>query len=158
MPRLNRVVRHATTTDAGCATDQREPTRLDPHGSTPLHDAVLTGHESCVEILLTAPDIDVNQVANNGGSVLVCPSDHVINSCRQVGMENTTCILVRLLGSRRVGSQVLTCPISLMQEFWLSNTQVAEIEDSRQVLPQKQEELTRLLLPVLWTQSTGERW
>ena len=79
-----------------------------------------------------------------------------MNSLRLVGSGDTTRILVRLLASRKVSSQALACAISFLQQAWLTNTQVAEIEDSGQALT-KEQEVTRLLLPVLRAQSTGER-
>ena len=79
-----------------------------------------------------------------------------MTSLRQVGSGDTTRILVRLLASRKVSSQALACAISYLQGHWLTNTQVAEIEDSGQALSRPQE-VTRLLLPVLRAQSTGER-
>ena len=59
---------------------------------------------------------------------------HVMNSLRQVGSGDTTRIFVRLLASRKVGSEALACAISYLQRYWLTNTQVAEIEDSGQAL------------------------
>ena len=125
-------------------------------GLTPLNAAALRGHESCVEILLAVPGIDVNSVSQGGQNVLVCAIGHVMNSLRQVGAGDTTRILVRLMASRQVSSEALACAISYLQGFWLTNTQVAEIEDSGQFLTGAQEG-TRLLLPVLRAQSTGER-
>jgi hypothetical protein len=123
---------------------------------TPLHTAALNGKESCVEMLLAAPAIDVNSVSPEGQNVLVFAFSHVMNSLRQVGSGDTTRILVRLLASRQVSSQSLTSAILLLQGHWLTNTQVAEVEDSGQALTEVQE-ATRLLLPVLRAQSTGER-
>jgi hypothetical protein len=126
------------------------------HARTPLHTAALNGNESCVEILLAAPGIDVNCVSLKGQNVLVCAFSHVMISLRQVGSGDTTRILVRLLASRQVSSQALSCAISFLHSHWLTNTQVAEVEDSGQALT-KAQEATRLLLPVLRAQSTGER-
>ena len=126
------------------------------HGMTPLHAAVLDGHETCVAILLAAPGIDANSVCQRGLNVLVYAFEHVMNSLRQVGSGDTTRILVRLLASRKVSSEALACAISFMQQFWLTNTQVAEVEDSGQALTETQE-VTRLLLPVLRAQAVGER-
>jgi hypothetical protein len=125
-------------------------------GDTPLHTAALHGHESCVEILLAAPGIDVNSVSQGGQNVLVYAISHIMNSLRQVGSGDTTRILVRLLASRQVSSEALACAISFLQQIWLTNGQVAEIEDSGQALT-KEQEVTRLLLPVLRAQSMGER-
>ena len=47
--------------------------------------------------------------------------------------------------------------LTYMQPIWLTNTQVAEIEDSGQQTLTKEQEVTRLLLPVLQAQSMGER-
>ena len=91
-----------------------------------------------------------------GSNVLTSATTHVTNSLRQVGSGDTTRILVRLLASRKVSSEALACAISVTQHFWLTNTQVAEIEDSGQALT-KQQEATRLLLPVLQAQAMGER-
>jgi hypothetical protein len=125
-------------------------------GETPLCDAVYFGHETCVAILLAAPGIDANSVTQRGLNVLVFVFEHVMQSLRQVGSGDTTRILVRLLASRKVSSQALACTISFMQRHWLTNAQVAEIEGSGQALTEAQE-VTRLLLPVLRAQSTGER-
>ena len=98
----------------------------------------------------------MNSVDQDGANVLVYAFSHVMNSLRQVGSGDTTRILVRLLASRKVSSQALACAISFLQRHWLTNTQVAEIEDSGQALTEAQE-VTRLLLPVLRAQSMGER-
>ena len=114
--------------------------------------------ESCVETLIAVPGIDVNCVDNGGFGVLAYACNHVINSLGQVGSGDTTRILVRLLASKTVISQALDCAISDMQVVWLTNAQVAEIEDNGKALTNLQES-TRLLLPVLRAQSTGEmRW
>ena len=100
--------------------------------------------------------MDVDHVDKNGAGVLIFAISHVMESLRQVGSGDTTRILVRLLASRKVSSQALACAIAFMQGNWLTNTQVAEIEDSGQTLTEAQG-VTRLLLPVLRAQSTGER-
>ena len=74
----------------------------------------------------------------------------------QLRSGETTRSLVRLLASRQVSSQTLTRAIPFLQQFWLSNTQVADIEDSGQALT-NQHGATRLLLPVLRAQAVGER-
>ena len=79
-----------------------------------------------------------------------------MSSLRQVGSGDSTRVLVRLLASRKVSNEALACAISFLHRFWLTNTQVAEIEDSGQALTKAQESV-RLLLPVLRAQSTGER-
>ena len=109
------------------------------------------GHESCVEMLLAAPGMDVNDVVQDGAGVLGFAITHVMTSLRQVGSGDITRILVLLMASRQVSSQALSCAISYLQMHWLTNTQVAGggLTDAHEV--------TRLLLPVLRAQSTGER-
>ena len=125
-------------------------------GATPLCAAASNGHETCLRLLLDAPGINVNHVDKNGLNVLICAFEHVMTSLRQVGSGDTTRILVRLLASRKVSSQALAYTISRLQRQWLTNAQVAEIENSGQALTNVQE-VVRLLLPVLRAQSTGER-
>ena len=91
-----------------------------------------------------------------GQNVLVDACAHVMNSLMHVGSGDSTRILVRLLASRQVSSQTLACAISCMKRLWLTNVEVAEIEDNGQALT-KAQEVTRLLLPVLQAQSLGER-
>ena len=79
-----------------------------------------------------------------------------MSSLRQLGSGDSTRTFVCLLASRRVSSQTLCFTIRVLQQLWLSNTQVAEIEESGQALT-KEQEGTRLLLPVLRAQSSGER-
>ena len=61
-----------------------------------------------------------------------------MNSLRRVGSGDSTRILVRLLASRNVSSQALACAISYLQMHWLTNPQVAEIDDSGQALTKYQ--------------------
>jgi len=89
-------------------------------------------------------------------TALLSACSHVMASLRRVGTGDSTHTFVRLLASRRVSSQTLARTIKGLQQYWLSNTQVAEIEDSGQTLTKAQEG-TRLLLPVLRAQSSGER-
>ena len=81
---------------------------------------------------------------------------HVMDSLRQLGSEDTARVLVQLLASRQVTDQVLEQTISFLKRFWLSNTQVIEMEANGQSL-HPQQEAVRLLLPVLRAQSLGER-
>jgi hypothetical protein len=135
----------------GCDTN-----KASDYGMTPLGAAAANGHDSCVEILLAVPGINVNHVYDSGGNALLSACAHVMNSLRQVGSGDSTRTFVRLLASRQVSSQTLAQTIKFLQQFWLSNTQVAEIEDCGQTLTTEQE-VTRLLLPVLRAQSSGER-
>ena len=68
--------------------------------------------------------------------------------------------IVRLLAEAGVDvnvcSQTLARTIECLQRYWLSSTQVAEIEDCGQILTNEQE-AARLLLPVLRAQSSRER-
>jgi len=79
-----------------------------------------------------------------------------MKSLRQLGSEDTGRGLVQLLASRQVTDRVLEQTISFLRQFWLSNTQVIEMEASGQCLNPQQESV-RLLLPVLRAQSLGER-
>ena len=115
------------------------------------------GHDSCVEVLLATPGINVNYVYGIGGQTALTDAfDHVMASLRLVGSGDSTRTFVRLLASKRVSSKTLARTINCLQQCWLSNTQVAEIEDSGQSLT-RQQETVRLLLPVLRAQSSGER-
>ena len=126
-------------------------------GTTPLRAALANGHDSCVELLLATRDINVNYGHDaDGTSALLDACGHVMNSLRRVGSCDSTRTLVRLLASRRVSSQTLARTIKCLQQFWLSNTQLAEIEENGQTLT-KEQEAVRLLLPVLRAQSSGER-
>ena len=125
-------------------------------GRTPFYIACLEGHDSCVEALLAAPGIIVNRVNDPGVNALLGACGHVMDSLRQVGSGDSTRTFVRLLASRRVSSQTLAQTIRKLQQFWLSNTQVAEFEECGQTLT-KEEESARLLLPALRAQSSGER-
>ena len=126
------------------------------YGITPLGAAAANGHDSCVEILLAVPGINVNHVYDSGDNALLNACAHVMNLLRQVGSGDSTRTFVRLLASRQVSSQTLAYTIQSLQQLWLSNTQVAEIEDCGQTLTKEQESV-RLLLPVLRAQSSGER-
>ena len=79
-----------------------------------------------------------------------------MGSLRQLGSEDATRGLVQLLATRQVTDRVLEQTMSFLRRFWLSNTQVIEMEASGQCLSQGQEAV-RLLLPVLQAQSLGER-
>jgi hypothetical protein len=79
-----------------------------------------------------------------------------MESLRQLGSEDTGRGLVQLLASRQVTDRVLEQTISYLRQYWLSNTQVIEMEASGQCLDPQQESV-RLLLPVLRAQSLGER-
>ena len=125
-------------------------------GETPMYVASRLGREACTRLLLAAPGIDVNCVTNQGESILTGACGHVMESLRQLGSEDATRGLVQLLASRQVTDRVLEQTSSFLRQFWLSNTQVIEMEASGQCLDPAQESV-RLLLPVLRAQSLGER-
>ena len=127
-------------------------------GVSPLSAAASEGQDSCVEMLLSAPGIDVNIVAKSGDNVLTAACASVMTSLRQVGSADTTCTLVRLLASRQVSRQTLQQAISMLQRVWVSNAQAADAEAQGQSLS-KNQEATRLLLPVLQAEALGmRRW
>ena len=76
----------------------------------------------------------MNCVDNTGAGVLTYACNHVMDSLGRVGSADSTRVLVRLLASRKVSSEALACAISFLQKLWLTNNQVAEIEDNGQAL------------------------
>ena len=56
----------------------------------PLLQVACSRRESCVELILAVPGIDVNCVDNHGAGVLEYAASHIMDSLGRVGLGDTT--------------------------------------------------------------------
>ena len=121
----------------------------------------LAGRESCVKILLAAPQASTSIMLPQGcgASVLIGAVIHVMDSLRQVGSGDTTRPYLRLAPGLEKGKQPGSYLCHLLHAGALANEHAGRRDRKQWAGPDHTEHgrVTRLLLPVLRAQFMGER-